>query len=305
MKFLFLLTSLTFFGNSGCHQVDIANNTFDKPEPVEIVPKDFAAYWYAGQAEVNSYKLQQSRYGQIREGDAVMVFVAEDFSKSKQVKLDYPNKAPRDAVSVLKLNQMKRFHTGIYDYSVMLSAFTPIDMENHPNTLKATFSSQDWCGQVFSQMNLKDNGAYELTSFSYFESEGDGAQKFKGAMLEDEIWSRIRINPESVPTGEVMLIPSMSFGRLQHKSMKPASARITFVKETESTSDLKIEYLHHERTVTITFENTFPFKILGWKEKNGNEPATVATLHKTLKSSYWGKNSNNSEILRDSLGLKF
>ena len=302
---MLFFASISFLGNWGCNQSDVSSNTSEKPDPVEIIPKDFATYWYAGQAEVNSYKLQQSRYGQIREGDAVMVFVAEDFSKSKQVKLDYPNQAPRDAVSVLKLNQMKRFHTGIYDYSVMLSAFTPIDTKSHPNTLKTTFSSQDWCGQVFSQMNLKDNGTYELNAFSYFESEGDEAQKLKSAMLEDEIWNRIRINPETVPTGEVMLIPSMSFGRLQHQSMKPASARITFVKETESTSDLKIEYLHLQRTVTITFENTFPFKILGWEEKNGNEPATVATLQKTLKSSYWGKSSNEFEILRDSLGLKF
>ena len=58
-----------------------------------IIPKDFVQYWYGGKAELNSYDLKQSRYGQIRNGEAVMVFVTEDFSKSKQVKLDYPNGA--------------------------------------------------------------------------------------------------------------------------------------------------------------------------------------------------------------------
>ena len=291
--------------NFGCNYSNITTENLDTLQPVNVIPKDFSAYWYGGAAEVNSYKLEQSRYGEIREGDAVMVFVSEDFSKSKQVKLDYPDQAARDAISVLKLNQLKRFHTGVYDYSIMLSTFTPIDIKSYPNSLKTTFSSQDWCGQVFSQMNLGKDGLYGVKSFSYFESEGDEIQKLKGTMLEDEIWNRLRINPESIQTGDVLLIPSMSYGRLQHKPMKPSTARISFVEKTESTSDLKIEYLHHERTVTITFENAFPFKILGWTEKNGSEPATVATLQKTIKSPYWGKNSNEFAVMRDSLGLKF
>lgn len=297
---LFILTSCT-------QKPDIQTTTLEAnaQQVNTIIPKDFVQYWYSGKAELNSYDLKQSRYGQIRNGEAVMVFVTEDFSKSKQVKLDYPDGAINDAVSVLKLNFMKKFKTGIYDYAVMQSVFTPVDLKSYPHTLKTTFSSQDWCGHVFSQMNLGKDGSYRVSDFSYFESEGDTEKKLKNSLLEEEIWNRIRINPESIPTGELTLIPTQSFVRLQHKSARPSAARVSLNKNTESSSEVVIEYLNIDRTVQITFENSFPFKILGWSEKNGNEPPTKATLRKTMRSAYWGQNGNDSEFLRDSLQLKF
>jgi len=42
----------------------------------------FSNYWYQGKAEVNVFDLQQSRYGEVRPGKAVMIFVTEDFSVS-------------------------------------------------------------------------------------------------------------------------------------------------------------------------------------------------------------------------------
>ena len=48
----------------------------------------FRDYWYDGKAEITSYALQQARYGELHTGEAVLVFVTEPFSKSKQVKLD-------------------------------------------------------------------------------------------------------------------------------------------------------------------------------------------------------------------------
>ena len=49
----------------------------------------------------------------------VLIFVTEDFSASKQVKLDRPEKVPSDAVKVLKLNATRKFNTGIYPYSIL------------------------------------------------------------------------------------------------------------------------------------------------------------------------------------------
>ena len=46
---------------------------------------NFNKYWYAGEAELNSYTLSQARYGENHEGEAVLIFVTEDFSKSKYV----------------------------------------------------------------------------------------------------------------------------------------------------------------------------------------------------------------------------
>ena len=89
---------------------------------------EFGDYWYQGKAELTSYDLEQARYGEIHPGHAVLIFVTEDFSRSKHVKLDRPQSAGDDAVKVLKLNFMKKFNTGIYPYSMMSSMFTPIDL---------------------------------------------------------------------------------------------------------------------------------------------------------------------------------
>ena len=81
----------------------------------------FKQHWYDGKAELTNYQLKQVRYGELREAIEVAVFVTEDFSKSRLVKLDEPEKAGEDKVSVLKFNLNKQFKTRIYDYSLMQS----------------------------------------------------------------------------------------------------------------------------------------------------------------------------------------
>lgn len=267
---------------------------------------DFKDYWYQGLAEVNSYHLKQSRYGEIREGDAILVFVTEDFSRKKQVKLDEPSQAGEDKVSVLKLNAIKKFKTGLYDYSMMQSTFTPVNRKNFPNSLKTTVTSQEWCGHTFTQLNLED-GNYRLSQFSYFEEEGDKVSKIKATLMEDEIWNLIRIAPETIPTGNVALIPSLFFSRLSHEEIKSKQARITVTKR--ETSNLTIEYLHFERSLSIEFETDFPHKILSWTEKSGDDwlagGATKANLQKSIQSAYWSKNGGEYLSLRDTLGLGY
>lgn len=106
--------------------------------------KEFNNYWYSGKAELNSYELKQSRYGEIRNGEALLIFVTEPFSLNKQVKLDNPRDAGSDQVSVMKLNAVRKFPTGIYDYTISSSTFTPINSKKHPHTLKSNTSIQEW-----------------------------------------------------------------------------------------------------------------------------------------------------------------
>ena len=63
--------------------------------------KDFYDYWYGGKAEISSYKLEQARYGEMREGSAVLVFVTEDFLPDEQVKADnYSNRTLKSITNV-------------------------------------------------------------------------------------------------------------------------------------------------------------------------------------------------------------
>ena len=125
---------------------------------VSQVQSDFSSYWYQGKAELTSYELEQARYGEIHPGHAVLIFVTEDFSKRKQVKLDIPSRAGNDAVSVLKCNFTKKFMTGIYPYSMMASVFSPVEVEEYPHALKVSTSTQEWCGHTYLQLNATSKG---------------------------------------------------------------------------------------------------------------------------------------------------
>ena len=53
--------------------------------PVGPLPMEgFWAHWGDGRAEVNGYALTQPRYGEDRRGEAVLIFVTEDFDASRR-----------------------------------------------------------------------------------------------------------------------------------------------------------------------------------------------------------------------------
>ena len=276
-------------------------DTSDVPAATLVKDSGWNDYWYAGDAEINSYALTQTRYGEQRTGDATLIFVTEPFSGKKQVKLDDPDQAD-DKVSVLKLNAVRKFPTGIYDYSMMTSVFTPVSLDQHPHTLKATCTSQEWCGQSFTQLN-HEGGKYRVRQYSYFESEGDEDRKVEDVLLEDELFTRLRIDPKSIPTGTVELIPNLFHGRFSHDPIRPKQARIKLQQGTD-TNQLIVEYLHVDRTLIVDVSNTFPYTIEGWEEQ-GKRGASKATLRKRIKTAYWGQNANKYEALRDSLQFVF
>ena len=75
----------------------------------------FWRYWSDSKAELNGYRFVQPRYGQLREGRAVLVFVTEPFSRSKKVKVDRYDRNNPDHTMVLNLNDVRKFQTGVYD----------------------------------------------------------------------------------------------------------------------------------------------------------------------------------------------
>ena len=270
--------------------------------PKKPISEAFKKYWYAGEAEITSYRLEQARYGELREGTAVLIFVTEPFLPEVQVKAD---QSSSDNVSVLKLNATKKYLTGIYPYSIMSSTFYPVN--DHQHALKTSFSAQEWCGHVYSQINNRDQ--FELTSHSYFEGEADQSLTLPKTILENELWNKIRINPQGLPTGTIEVIPSLEYIRLAHKQAKAYSA-IGELSEENGITTYTLNYPSLERTLTINFSTEFPHSIESWSEtfKSGFGPkaqmlTSKATKMKQLKSPYWRQNSNKYTVLRDTLGL--
>lgn len=270
--------------------------------PKKAISEAFKKYWYAGEAEITSYKLQQVRYGEQRDGQAVLIYVTEPFLKGIQVKAD--GNSP-DNIPVLKLNSTKNYLTGIYPYSIMSSSFYPVHDNQH--AVKLSFSSQEWCGQVYAQLNNREK--FDVMSHSYFESEADQNLKLEKTILENELWNKIRIDPKDLPVGEFEVIPSLEYIRLSHKELKPYKAILTLNDDSNLTS-YEINYPELQRTLKIDFTHVFPYSIESWSETltsgfgdKAKQMTSTAIKMKTLKTPYWQQNGNKDLYLRDSLGL--
>ena len=269
-----------------------------------VLHKSFEKYWYGGKAEITSFTLKQARYGEIHEGKAVSIYVTEPFSEKKQVKIDDPSS--NEHISVLKLNRVKKFNTGVYPYAIMTSVFTPLSGKK---TLKINTSVQEWCGQAFSQLNLtEDQKKYTYKHYSYFESEGDLHIEIENTLTEDEIWNLLRIDPNLIDTGKTAIIPSLEYCRLKHIDTKPYTA--TIKKNENELNSIHISYEEINRSLTIYFNPNFPYKIQSWEEQFmsgfGNQAQTLTTTairDTTIKLDYWNKNSVKDSTYRELLKL--
>ena len=288
------------------------SGTNEQYDPVTY-PKDdqFNDYWYQGKAELTRFQLNQVRYGEVRSGNAVLVFVTEDFFTDKQVKYEFGLKGD-NVQSVLKLNFMRRFYTGVYPYSVMTSVFYPVhDVQRY--ALKVSATVQEWCGHAFMQLNNRTD-KFDLTLRSYFQKEGDQNFEIDKSMLEDEIWTKIRINPDLLPVGQIELVPGMHYLRFQHVA---ASTQQAIAVKTDSISDnqdmvrYQIQYKDIPRTITINYDRHFPYQIQGWEETNqsaGSEYSADKLLLTTARRThsifldYWTKNSVADSTYRYILG---
>ena len=269
------------------------------PAASRPVTSKFKEYWYAGLAEVSSYDLQQARYGELRQGEATLIFVTEPFNPEKWERGAGRGPSPP---AVRRLNRGRKFLTGVYPYSIMSSIFYPVSQQAH--ALKITTSVQEWCGHVFAQLNNRE--VFEVESRSYFEAEADQSLRLEKKILEDELWTLLRINPGEIPTGAVQIIPSLEYLRLKHQPIKAYEATLTLSGETSGVRELTLTYPELDRTLKIQFGTAFPHRIEGWTESypsGGGELTSTARLKKTIMSPYWQKNRNSDVSLRDSLGL--
>ncbi len=307
-RYIFISILILFLGS--CNSSDEKNTskettskitTSGKENPRNI-SKEFKDYWFSGRAEITSYQLMQERYSEIREGTAVTIFVTEDFLPDAQVKA---NNISEENIPVLKLNLTKKFNTGIYPYSIMNSIFSPIPTTGH--ALKLSSSVQEWCGQVYMQLNNRKE--FEIQEHSYFEGEGDQKFTLPKTWLEDELWNLIRLNPEELPTGDLKIIPSLEYIRLRHVKTKEYNA-FANLKQGDSITVYTLNYPDLQRQLKLFFKNNFPYEIEKWEEINGSDKndtvrlRTTATKLKRMKIDYWNKNQNEFAPLRDSLGLK-
>ncbi|MEM1042073.1 MAG: septum formation inhibitor Maf [Bacteroidota bacterium] len=269
--------------------------------PAAVTPPDeFGDYWYQGLAEITSYDLEQARYGELHPGEAVLIYVTEPFLEDEQVKADDPN--ADGAATVLKLNATRTFNTGLYPYSMMTSVFAPV--EGGP-ALKVTTSSQEWCGQTFTQLNRRDAGIH-LQFYSYFEGEGDQDRMLSDVLLEDDLWTQLRLGPDALPTGDLTLVPGTVHQRFSHRDLAPESATATLADGDGGTRTYILTYPDLGRTLAITFSAAFPHTVETWTETDraGSQTLTTTATRKAREMlPYWSMNSRADAPRREALRL--
>ena len=142
---------------------------------------------------------------------------------------------------------------------------------------------------------------YHFGGYSYFEQEGD--QKFSLPMhlLEDELWTRLRLAPDKLPIGKTPIITGAFYTQLAHTPIGIEQATLTMIADSTAQT-LTLQYSNN-RVLKIVTEKTFPFKIMMWEEWQNNNLTARATLRSSRQIPYWQMNKNQNATWRDTLGL--
>ncbi len=272
-------------------------------------PDGFWDHWGDGQAELNGYRLVQPRYGETRRGEAVLVFVTEEFTAKTRVKSDGGH---GDEFPVLKLNETRDFQTGVYDYQTMNSAFVRLDGKDALGVpTKVAFSAQEWCGHVYDHL-ITFGDHYEREVHSYFDGEADRELEEKipaDAVFLDALPIYARglagtLVEDSKPI-DVQLHPRLIDLRFQHRQARWIAGTVSVADGgTVDTPAGSFDV----RTVTVqagsdqwTYDvaNDAPHTLVHWTGPDGEE----AWLTGTLRSPYWNRHGEGQEALRQELGL--
>ncbi|MFC0185563.1 hypothetical protein SAMN04515674_103343 [Pseudarcicella hirudinis] len=252
--------------------------------PVSEIPNafetaDFKKYWYNGKVEVSSYELQQTVAGISNTGEASLVFETVDFLTNKHVISVSANNP--DATTVLQLKSGQQL-SGNYPGNGTILVFSPVNTLLFPHALKASVAFSGIQNKPFASLNLR-NRTYEL---AFEEKQGKTEKKLhhlERLWIEDELWTRLRLAPQKMPVGKVLLIPSLRQISQQHNKIRPREAEAKI--DSSNARLLKYELSYPERKLSIAFLPTFPYRIEGWEETTrveGKEMTTKAVFREII-----------------------
>jgi hypothetical protein len=211
-------------------------------------------------------------------------------------------------IHVLKLNLVRDFQTGIYDYNTMTSVFV---RSSNFEPLKVTFSSAEWCGHVFSDLVYRDKieGFYS----SYFEGESGAISidRRRDAISEDNLYILLRgLREDFLPPGgskTVQLLSGAYTARVNHSAIEYQKATITRAKDIESVTVPAgtFDVTRYEITIAdgregaFWIEAAYPHRIVRWSLL----PDMMGELTGSARLKYWDLHENGDESYLDKIGL--
>jgi len=254
-----------------------------KPKVAAIVAvnhernKTFIDYWKNGKIENIKYKLKEDS---ISIGEGILTFsinYVEGVNKS-------------DSIQTLHSDFKGEIHQENDNYSGMTSTYLPLNLTIRPHAVKVLNSVQEPAGNSFIAL-LQIPKYYEIVAKNTFKEKTKAHFVLERKNLEDELWAKIRMNPDDLPLGDIEMIPSFAYWQSVRKSpnIYEAKAELKEYMEKEfKGKKLKIyslDYLDLKRKLSIVFEAEFPFEIVGWRRVDDRKVSVG-------KISITGKNSN-------------
>jgi hypothetical protein len=281
------------------------------------IDSGFDAVWHDGRAELDGYRYSIIRYGQPRKGQAVMIFVTEPWSESKRVKVEDPSRDPADTFDVLKLNLVRDFQTGIYDYNTMVSVFT---RSADFSPVEASLSSAEWCGHVYQKLRFQADGLQE-DLWSYFEDESRSRRLEvpENGVVEDALFIMLRgLRGDYLAPGEKRTVPFLSGmleDRLRHHTLEwttavisrsPAPAAVHVPGGSFGNATLYEVQVSGDRTGRFWVEPTGRRRMVKWTwtgPEKDTEASESGELTGTLRAAYWKLNGPGNEKYLRRLGI--
>jgi len=268
---------------------------------------EFWTRWGDGRAELAAYDVTVMRYGAPRAGRAVLIWVTEPMDARTWIKDDRGTVPPEHRVNVLKLNHTLSFRTGIYPYSVMTSAFSPVDglFPERFAPAKISFTAQEWCGHVYQALEI-ERGRFHDEIDSYFQSEGERARTVKtapGTLYEDALWIQLRELDGPFHGGEDWsgdLVPTLWSSRKAHAEIAAVPATIRREEaERDGAPVTRFVLEAGSVTKTIDVERALPHRLLGWETSEGERGAVLGSA----RLPYWQLNAPGDESWLGEIGL--
>jgi hypothetical protein len=294
-----------------------------KRVPAPATAPTFESHWQDGRAELAGYRYRVTRYGARREGRCAMITVTEPFSASKYVKADDPAADPKDTFEALKLNLVRHFQTGIYDYHTMVSLFT---RSRDFAPVKVAFTCAEWCGQVYEEEQFEPRTVSGFVR-SYFEGESRTIRlpARAGGIAEDDLFLLLRgLRGDYLPPGRtrpVHLIASPFIRRLAHRSETWLVAGIARSRDPQHVvvpagsfdGILYTVKIEDGRTGRFWVEAPYPHRILKWAwtaapakgaGRMAGDGLDEGALIRSSRLPYWRLNRPGDERYLEGIGLE-
>jgi hypothetical protein len=249
-------------------------------------------YWDGGKAEFQTYNAKIEKYGYTRDAEIKIILVKEPFDLFKRVKsLTVP-----EPIKALKMNYIKSFPVGVYEYNQMASIFFE---RSSGRILKYSMSSQDGCGSSYMQY-INNGKEHNFIFHSYFDDEGE----IKRTITESDpiyfydalpLILRFRIKEKS--PYRVKIFP----GFISNKFTEPIPYEVKVTKTfLEKVTFNNIIYQSVYSVVvngggkrdTLYFDYIYPHRLIKWKMNNKDE----LNLDKSSFIYYWEKIKPGDDI---------